>query len=102
LERKIIFFIVSENNKPSSNAAVYLLPNFDEYIIGYTDRSAIFDVSYATGLDARHNPLFQNTILLDGQIISTWKRSLQKSKVTVTAKLFIKLADAKQGLLKEA
>ncbi len=102
IDEKEYFFIASENNKSSSNAGVYLLPNFDEYIIGYAERSDIFDSSLAAGLDARHNPLFQNTILIDGQIIGTWKHTFQKSKVTVTAKPFIKLQKSDQELLKEA
>ncbi len=81
---------------------IYLLPNFDEYIIGYTDRSAIFDAAYAKGLDARHNPLFQHTIVIDGQIMGTWKRTLKKGKVVVAAKPFVKLLSSQQELLVKA
>ncbi len=102
IDEKEYYFIASETNTSSSNERVYLLPNFDEYIIGYNDRSAIFDSSLAAGLDARHNPLFQNTILLNGKIIGTWKRTFLKNKVTVTAKPFIKLPKSNHELLKEA
>src|SRR6266702_7043145 len=36
---------------------IYLLPNFDEYTVGYTDRSAVFDAADATKFDARGNVL---------------------------------------------
>ena len=95
-------FFAQENFKPNSCKALSLLPNFDEYIIGYTDRSAIFEAANAQGLDARHNPLFLPTIMLNGQIVGTWKRTIQKLKVTVTAKLFTKLSNPKQELLTKA
>jgi hypothetical protein len=68
--------------KPSSRAA-YLLPNYDEYIVAYRDRSAIFDGPHEPLMDARGNILFQHTIMLDGLIIGTWKRTLTKKGVTI-------------------
>jgi hypothetical protein len=96
------WFFAPEKIKYTSKAVLRLLPNFDEYIIGYANRSAIFDASYAKGLDARYNPLFQPTIVLDGQVIGTWKRTIQKRKIIVTAKLFLKLANLEQDLLAKA
>ncbi len=64
-----------------SRQAAYFLPNYDEYIIGYTDRSAIFNSSHVDKLDARSNPLFQHTIVINGQVAGTWKRTLKKDAV---------------------
>ncbi|HSW87706.1 MAG TPA: winged helix DNA-binding domain-containing protein, partial [Candidatus Saccharimonadales bacterium] len=66
----------------------YVLPNYDEYIVGYTDRSAIFDTSHISKLDARANPLFQNTIVINGQITGTWKRDIKKNRIQMSTKLF--------------
>jgi hypothetical protein len=66
----------------------YLLPNFDEYIVGYQDRRAICDPAYTKGVDARSNVLFNHTIVLNGRIAGTWKRSLAKAHVTIEAKSF--------------
>jgi hypothetical protein len=95
------FFAPEDINRFSIDAS-YLLPNFDEYIIGYSDRNSIFDVSYASGLDARHNPLFQHTIVMDGRIAGTWKRTLQKNKAIVVVKPFVKLDNSKQECLRKA
>ncbi len=70
---------------------VYLLPNYDEYIVGYTDRSAIFDASHTQHLDARGNVLFQHTIVLNGRVVGTWKRILKKDEVMLTPSLFTPL-----------
>ncbi|HEX6552220.1 MAG TPA: winged helix DNA-binding domain-containing protein [Ktedonobacteraceae bacterium] len=68
--------------------APYLLPNFDEYIVGYTDRSAVFDASHTKKLDPRGNILFNHTIVIDGRVAGTWKRTIKKDAVIVTPSLF--------------
>ena len=81
---------------PAKNLSqiAYLLPNFDEYIVGYTDRSAVFDVSHTKKLDPRGNVLFNHTIVLDGRVVGTWKRTLKKDTVILTPSLFIELNEA--------
>lgn len=96
------YWFVAPENVKSSIARMHLLPNYDEYIVGYTERSAIFDVSYASGLDARHNPLFQPTVVIDGRVEGTWKRTLLKTKVRITAKPFTKLPSSKKEDLTKA
>jgi len=66
----------------------YLLPNFDEYIVGYSDRREICDEVHLKTADSRGNVLFSHTIVLDGKIAGTWKRSLAKERVVVEVKPF--------------
>jgi len=66
----------------------YLLPNYDEYIVGYTDRSAIFDAAHTKNLDARGNVLFNHTIVINGRIVGTWKRVLKKDKAVIAPSFF--------------
>jgi hypothetical protein len=72
----------------------YLLPNFDEYIVGYTDRSAVFDASHTKKLDSRGNILFNHTMVMDGQVVGNWKRTLKKDAVILTPNLFTPLNKA--------
>ncbi len=76
---------------PAEAPTVCLLPNYDEYIVGYADRSAIYDEQHADKLDARGNVLFNNTIALDGMIVGTWKRTLKKREVVVEPTFFVEL-----------
>ncbi len=69
-------------------AAVHLLPNYDEYLSGYTDRSAIIDAKYLPGLDSRQNPLFNHPIISSGRIAGTWKRAVGADSLGLEAKLF--------------
>ncbi len=77
------WFAASMTTAKVGRQAAYLLPNYDEYIIGYTDRSAVFDSSHVDKLDARSNPLFQNTLVINGQVAGTWKRTLKKDAVLI-------------------
>lgn len=68
--------------------AIYLLPNFDEYVVGYTDRSAIFDDEHTRYLDVRQSPLAQHIVLIKGRIAGTWKRTVTKDSLVLEARLF--------------
>ncbi|HEY7356593.1 MAG TPA: winged helix DNA-binding domain-containing protein, partial [Ktedonobacterales bacterium] len=72
----------------------YLLPNYDEYIVGYTDRSAIFDAAHIPKLDARANPLFQHTMVLDSQVAGTWQRTFQKGVAIIATSPFTTLSES--------
>ena len=69
----------------------YLLPNYDEYAVGYTDRSAIFDALYTNKLDSRGGLLFAHMMVLDGQVVGTWKRTFKKNVVGIEANPFTPL-----------
>lgn len=62
--------------------AAYLLPNYDEYIVSYADREPLVADRYAVTL-GRNNPLFNNTIIIEGQVAGTWKRTLKMKEVEV-------------------
>ncbi|GAC1404490.1 MAG: winged helix DNA-binding domain-containing protein [Ktedonobacteraceae bacterium] len=70
----------------------YLLPNYDEYTVGYTDRSAIFDALHTHKLDPRGG-LLTNTMVLDSQVVGTWKRALKKNAVVIEANPFTPLGN---------
>ena len=57
------------NQEPAP--AVHLLLNYDEYIVSYANRGAIFDPSQVKQVDGRGNFLFNHTIVIDGQITGT-------------------------------
>ncbi len=73
--------------------AAYLLPNYDEYTVGYTDRSAIFDALHTHKLDPRSG-LLGNAMVLDGQVVGTWKRAFKKNAVVIEANPFTPLSTA--------
>ncbi|MBE0688982.1 MAG: AlkZ family DNA glycosylase [Anaerolineae bacterium] len=77
---------------------VHMLPGFDEYVLGYRDRSAVLDPLHAQKICPGGNGVFYPTIVADGQIVGTWKRTIKKQKVVVTPQPFAFLSsDAEAG-----
>ncbi|MCL4249432.1 MAG: winged helix DNA-binding domain-containing protein [Anaerolineae bacterium] len=75
---------------PAAPAApvVHMLPGFDEYVLGYRDRSAVLDPQHAQKICPGGNGVFYPTIVVDGQIVGTWKRTLKKNKAIINAQPF--------------
>ncbi len=85
----------SESTPPAKvlSQTAHLLPNFDEYTVGYKDRSAVIDVSHTEKFDSRGSVL-NNVLVLNGQVVGTWRRTLKKDAVIITPNLFIPLTIA--------
>ncbi|MBZ0281562.1 MAG: winged helix DNA-binding domain-containing protein [Anaerolineae bacterium] len=73
---------------------VFLLPGFDEYVLGYRDRSAVLEPQYAQRVCPGGNGVFQPTIVSDGRIVGIWKRTVKKGAVSFTPMPFTSLTDA--------
>lgn len=84
---------------PLPSPTVHLLSNYDEYVVGYTDRSAIWDDAHAHKLDARGNVLFNHTILIDGRIAGLWKRTVKKKAVEISLTHFRDFTPAEEAAL---
>ena len=74
---------------------VHLLSIFDEYISGYKDRRAIADVQIGPALIAMGNALTY-IIVVNGQIVGTWRRDLKSSSVLIETTLFKPLTEAEE------
>ncbi len=61
---------------------VHLLPAFDEFTISYADRSLCLDPIVAK-VAILGNGIFKPVGVVNGNIIGTWKRTLQKNAVRV-------------------
>jgi hypothetical protein len=71
----------------------YLLPGFDEYLVGYRDRSATLNPLHTPQV-ITSNGILNPSIVIDGQIVGTWKRELKKTSVIIQLNLFTALGDA--------
>lgn len=74
---------------PKSDASnVHLLPGFDEYFLGYKDRSHIVNSLHATKVVPGNNGVFKPMIVQNGQVVGTWKRVIGKSNVALSYDFF--------------
>ncbi|MDI6105510.1 winged helix DNA-binding domain-containing protein [Actinoplanes sp. NEAU-A12] len=62
----------------------WALPGFDEYMLGYKDRSMMATPEQVAKIIPGGNGVFQSTLVRDGRVMATWKRTLGKKAVTVT------------------
>lgn len=79
---------------------VYLLPAFDEYILGYKNRELFLDKEY-TRTVITVNGLFYPTIIVNGKVVGTWKRIISKDKVIIETNLFELPSKIKHSAIKE-
>lgn len=73
---------------------LHALPGFDEYLLGYQDRTAGLATEYAERIVPGKNGIFLPMIVSDGQIIGTWRRAQTTKAVTITPRPFQKLTAA--------
>ena len=74
----------------------HLLPNYDEYFIGFKNRSAIGErLSVAEGRMVG-DALRAHVIVVDGQLVGGWKRTLTRAAVVVELTLLVSLTKPEQ------
>ncbi|MCU1554894.1 MAG: hypothetical protein JWM13_2380 [Arthrobacter sp.] len=52
--------------------SVLALPGFDEFVLGYTDRSLVVPPEHANKIVPGGNGVFRKTIVAGGQVVGTW------------------------------
>jgi hypothetical protein len=75
-------------------AGLLLLPGFDEYLLGYRDRSAVLAPEHADVIVPGGNGMFRATIVVDGEVVGTWGRTLGARSATVRPEPFEPLPPA--------
>ncbi len=85
----------------SPSPTAYLLSIYDEYTIGYKDRSAIVSADDGARLGTMGNAL-QNVIVLDGRIVGTWRRTLGKDTLGVELNPFRGLSERERAAVAAA
>ncbi|MBP2413263.1 hypothetical protein JOF48_002062 [Arthrobacter stackebrandtii] len=55
--------------------SVLLLPGFDEYLLGYTDRSAALAPEHAPLTVPGNNGMFKATVVAGGRVAGTWRKA---------------------------
>jgi hypothetical protein len=67
---------------------VFLLPGFDELILGYEDRSCVLAPEHAQRIVPGANGMFRPTVVNDGEVVGTWRHAGHGSRRRVEATPF--------------
>jgi len=73
---------------PRQRAPMLALPAFDEYLLGYTDRSFAIDDGGLLRVVPGKNGLFLPLILSSGRVIGTWRQTRSARAVSVDPRPF--------------
>lgn len=90
-----LYYHTANIPKTDDASAAQLLPGFDEYILGYKDRSAVLTAEHSAKIVPGGNGMFLPTILVDGQVVGTWKRTVKKTGVDIRYIFFDKVYSEK-------
>jgi hypothetical protein len=70
------------------------LPGFDEFILGYKDRSVQVPEGAMDAIVPGGNGVFRATVVVDGLVVATWKRTLTSTRVTVEVEPLVRITKA--------
>jgi hypothetical protein len=81
-----VYWMADAKPRKVASPDVHLLPPFDEYTVAYRDRSAVLAPEYRKY--ASDGGIFKPIIVVDGQVVGTWRRTAEKGTTVVTATPF--------------
>ena len=99
---KTYWFDSSVSSVKEKSPTAHLLPNYDEFFVGFKDRSAIGDVAKQAGIKSDDPSFLANVIILDGQLVGGWKRTLKKNAVLIEFMLITNLTKAQEKAVEKA
>lgn len=77
-----------ESPPSAPRPGVRLLPGFDEYLLGYKDRSAALRPDHARLTVPGGNGMFIPTVVASGEVVGLWRRTTRTRQVDVTVTPF--------------
>jgi hypothetical protein len=86
---------------PTIEHSAQLLSIFDEYTIAYNDRADLSSGNDIERMIQMGNALTA-VVILDGKVVGTWKRKLQKSSVIVDISLFREITGQGKTIIRAA
>lgn len=102
IDGKTYWFDSAVSPVKEKSPTAHLLPNYDEYFIGFKDRSAIAKVVQQAGFKGDEPSFLANVIILDGQLIGGWRRTIKKNAVLIEFMLVTHLSKAQENALHNA
>jgi len=73
------------NPPPRDAGGAFVLPGFDEYMLGYGDRSLMLDPAGYQQVVPGNNGVFRATLVRHGHVMGTWKRTMRARSCVIDA-----------------
>ena len=81
------FWFADSPSVRAGAGAAYLLPPWDEFTVAYRDRRDVLDPRHARRVNAGGG-ILSPVIVVRGQVVGCWQRTIKKDTVTVKPSLF--------------
>jgi hypothetical protein len=86
------YFALTKAAVPAATPTGFLLPNYDEYLVGYKDRDAGVSTIVAQRLFEGKFDAYAHPLVLDGKLAGTWRRDLNGKAARVSVAPFARLS----------
>ena len=100
IDGKKYWFARSMKQAKVNSPLAHLLPNYDEYFIGFKDRNAIGAVIRQSKVSVSNSAFLAHLITIDGQLVGGWKRILEKNRVIVILNPVVNLSKTESREIK--
>jgi winged helix DNA-binding protein len=86
--------------RPARRALI--LPTYDEYVVAYQNRVALFGRQPLTASTAGSRGEFTSVVAIDGQLVGTWRRTVARGQSVMTIAPHARLATAEKRAMTAA
>ncbi len=101
IDGKIYWRPSSVRPEKRASQVAHLLPQFDEYLVSYKDRSAAFEANN-NKVGPQANMILGPVIVIGGCVVGTWKRSLAGDSVRITLDYFAPVGKTESRMVEKA
>ncbi|WP_406071290.1 winged helix DNA-binding domain-containing protein [Micromonospora sp. NBC_01638] len=81
---------------------VLVLPGFDEFLLGYRDRTLMLDPAHQAAVVPGNNGIFQATVVRAGRVVGVWRRKVGRTGVTMTVRPLVPMAADERTRVEQA
>lgn len=85
---------------PATAPVFHALAGFDEYLLGYKDRSLVLEPGHLQAVVPGGNGVFRSTLVRDGRVVGTWKRG--SSAKTIEMHPLVELSATERAAAEQA
>ena len=83
---------VAARDVPDGPGGVHLLPQWDEFLLGYKSRDVTLPPEHFAAVVPGRNMVFKPTLVIDGQVAGTWRRLQKRAHVVLEVQPFAGLS----------
>jgi hypothetical protein len=95
----LTYYMAHSGKVAPPTSSTFLLPGFDEYILGYKDRRSVLATEHSQKVVPGNNGMFLSTIIVDGAVVGTWKHVVKAGVLQITPQYFDEVEFQAQELL---